>query len=91
MPSVVDYDAPALDEEASAQARRRLERMMADIAAVGVQIDGGLGDANPLEAISKLLEEQEFDELIVAMLPRRASRWPGLTSLPGLSAGSGCR
>jgi len=75
MPSVVDYDAPASDVEAGAQARRRLERMVADIAALGVQVDGGLGDPNPLEAISTLLEEQKFDEIIVATLPRRGSRW----------------
>jgi hypothetical protein len=49
--------------------------MVADIAASGVQIDGGLGDPNPIEAISALLEEQKFDEIIVATLPRRVSRW----------------
>jgi len=75
MPSVVDYDAPTSDVEASAQARQRLEQMVADIAASGVQIDGGLGDPNPIEAISALLEEQKFDEIIVATLPRRVSRW----------------
>lgn len=75
MPSVVDYDAPTSDEQASSQAQRRLERILADIAALGVQVDGGLGDPNPLEAISALLEKQPFDEIIVATLPRRVSRW----------------
>jgi hypothetical protein len=75
MPSVVDYDAPASDEEASAQARHRLEQTVADLAGSGAQVEGGLGDPNPIEAISTLLEEQTFDEIIVATLPRRVSRW----------------
>jgi hypothetical protein len=42
MPSVVDYDAPASDEEASAQARQRLEQTVADLAVLGAQVEGGL-------------------------------------------------
>ena len=75
MPSVVDYDAPVSDEEASAQAQRRLDQTVADFADLGVPVEGGLGDPNPVEAISALLEERRFDEIIVATLPRRLSRW----------------
>jgi len=75
MPSVVDYDAPVSDEDASAQAQRRLDQTVADLADLGVPVEGGLGDPNPVEAISALLEERRFDEIIVATLPRRLSRW----------------
>ncbi|MEW2507729.1 hypothetical protein ACQPXB_28435 [Amycolatopsis sp. CA-161197] len=76
MPSVVlDFGRPASDEEATTQARQRLDQVLADLAARKVQADGGLGSAQPLEAIEKVLAGREFDEIIVATLPRRASRW----------------
>jgi hypothetical protein len=91
MPSVVDYDAPASDEEASAQARRRLERMMADIAAVGVQIDG----ASETRIRSRRSASSSRNRSLMRSLWRRCLEEPrdgsGLTSLPGLSAGSACR
>ena len=76
MPSVAaDYGAPASDEEATAQARQRLDQTLADLAAMKVQADGDLGSAQPLEAIKKTLVDHQFDEIVVATLPRRVSRW----------------
>jgi hypothetical protein len=76
MPSVAaDYGAPASDEEATAQARQRLDQTLADLAAMKVQADGDLGSAQPLEAIKKTLVDHQFDEIVVATLPRRFSRW----------------
>ncbi|MEV6904886.1 hypothetical protein [Amycolatopsis sp. NPDC051372] len=76
MPSVVmDFGRPASDEEATVQARQRLEQVLADLAVQKVQADGDLGSAQPLEAIEKVMAGREFDEIIVATLPRRASRW----------------
>ncbi|MFI5615049.1 hypothetical protein [Amycolatopsis sp. NPDC051903] len=76
MPSVVlDFGRPASDEEATAQARQRLDQVLADLAAQKVEADGDLGSAQPLEAIAKVLADRHFDEIVVATLPRRASRW----------------
>jgi GABA permease len=76
MPSVVaDYGGPASDEEATAQARQRLNQTLADLAAMKVQADGDLGSSQPLEAIEKALVDRQFDEIVVATLPRRFSRW----------------
>jgi GABA permease len=76
MPSMVtDYGIPATDAEATAQAQSRLDQIVADLAAAGVSVDGGLGSAYPLQAIEDLLQVREFDEIIVATLPRRISRW----------------
>jgi hypothetical protein len=72
-----NYRGPATDEEASAQARQRLSQMLADLAALGVPVEGDLGSSQPLEAIEKVLNERQFDEVIVATLPRRISRWLG--------------
>ncbi len=72
---MTDYRAPATDEEASAQARERLDQMLADLAALGVPVEGDLGSSHPLEAIEKVSSDHQFDEIIVATLPRHVSRW----------------
>ena len=72
-----NYRGPATDEEASAQARQRLSQMLADLAALGVPVEGDLGSSHPLEAMEKAFIDRQFDEIIVATLPRRVSRWLG--------------
>jgi hypothetical protein len=71
------YARPATDKEAAAQARQRLSLMLAGLAAMGVPVEGDLGSSNPLEAMEKVLAAHQFDEIIVATLPRRVSRWLG--------------
>jgi hypothetical protein len=76
MPSIVtDYGRPSSDAEASQLSRERLERTLAELAEFEVPVDGGLGSPHPLEAISTVVAEHEFDEIIIATLPRRLSRW----------------
>lgn len=76
MPTIVTgYGGPESDEEATEQARHRLERILAALTAAGVKAEGHLGSANPLEAMDNALAERQFDEIIVATLPRRFSRW----------------
>ena len=74
---VTEYAGPATDEEATEQARQRLDRMLADLAAQGVQVDGDLGSPRPLDAMAKTLTDHQFDEIIVATLSQRKSRWLG--------------
>jgi hypothetical protein len=69
------YARPATDEEATAQARQRLHLMLAGLARLGVPVEGDLGSSSPLEAMEKVLGDHQFDEIIVATLPRRVSRW----------------
>jgi hypothetical protein len=69
------YARPATDEEATAQARQRLSLMLGALAAMGVPVDGDLGSPSPLAAVEKVLTGHQFDEIIVATLPRRVSRW----------------
>jgi GABA permease len=49
--------------------------MLAGLAEMGVAVEGDLGSPSPLEAMEKLLADRQFDEIIVATLPRRVSRW----------------
>ena len=71
------YARPATDEEATAQARQRLSLMLAGLAGMGVPVEGDLGSSSPLQAMGKVLADHQFDEIIVATLPRRVSRWLG--------------
>ncbi len=71
------YARPATDEEATAQARQRLSLMLAGLAGMGAPAEGELGSPSPLEAMGKILADHQFDEIIVATLPRRVSRWFG--------------
>jgi hypothetical protein len=72
---MTDYRGPATDEEASTQARQRLSQMLADLGALGVPAEGALGSAQPVEAMEKVFADHQFDEIIVATLPRPVSRW----------------
>ena len=72
-----DYRSPAADKEASAQARQRLNQMLAYLADLGVPVEGDLGSSHPLEAMEKVFIDHQFDQIIVATLPRRLSRWLG--------------
>ena len=78
MPSLATgYGGPETDEEATEEARGRLSRMLADLAESGVRAEGHLGSPRPLEAIEEALRDHDFDEVIVATLPKRISRWLG--------------
>jgi len=70
-----NYAGPATDEEATAQARQRLDQMLADLGGLGLSVEGELGSPDPVEAIGKVLADRQFDEIIVATLPRSISRW----------------
>jgi hypothetical protein len=81
-PSETEFDLrprqePATDEDATAYARQRLSQMLADLTALGVPVEGDLGSSQPLEAMEKALLDHRFDEIIVAVLPQRVSRWLG--------------
>ena len=69
------YARPVTDEEAAAQARERLGLMLADLAPLGVPVDGDLGSSSPLEAIETVCADHQFDEIIVTTLPQHVSRW----------------
>ncbi len=77
MPAMAAYDRPATDEEATEEAKGRLAQVLAELAAMGAQADGHLGKANPVEAVGDTLADHQFDEVIVATLPKRVSRWLG--------------
>ena len=76
MPSL-DVYGPATDEEATEEARERLRAVLAELTEMGAQAEGHLGAADPVEAVEDTLADRQFDEVIVATLPHRVSRWLG--------------
>jgi hypothetical protein len=67
-----------VDDEATAHAQHRLGQLLRDLRDVGAKVDGGLGNAEPLRAVSELLERQQFDEIILSTLPEPISRLLGM-------------
>jgi hypothetical protein len=70
-----NYRGPVTDEEAATQARQRLSHLLAELRALGVAADGDLGSSQPLDAMDQVLADHQFDEIIMATLPTRVSRW----------------
>jgi hypothetical protein len=78
MPAIAaGYGSPATDEEATEEAKARLGDLLAELAEMGAQADGHLGAANPVDAVGGTLADHQFDEVLVATLPKRFSRWLG--------------
>jgi GABA permease len=67
-----------VDTQATEHAQHRLGQLMDDLRGLGVDVDGGLGDEDPLKAATGLLERQQFDEIILSTLPQPISRWLGM-------------
>jgi hypothetical protein len=64
-----------VEGEAMAVARDRLDLALLWLRKVGVDVDGTIGDANPLLAIGDALRVAEFDHIILSTLPAGISRW----------------
>lgn len=56
--------------------------------AAGSEVEGLIGDAEPLAAIQDAINLEGFDEIIISTLPTRVSRWLHL-DLPSKVAGLG--
>jgi hypothetical protein len=58
-----------------AQAEHALERALARIREAGIEVEGLLGDSDPLVAVAETWSPSSFDEVIVSTLPTNSSRW----------------
>jgi hypothetical protein len=56
--------------------------------AAGAEVEGMIGDPEPLAAIQDAINMRGFDEIIISTLPTRVSRWLKL-DLPSKAAGLG--
>lgn len=70
--------------EVTAAARRRLDEGLAAFSAVGAEVTGEVGDANPVYALATAVRSSPgtaWDGIIVSTLPPGVSRWLGLDAV----------
>ena len=64
-------DMHAGSDEAEAHMRRAVERLRA----AGLQVEGRVGDPDPVAAVEDVVNFDTFDEAIVSTLPVHLSKW----------------
>jgi len=72
------------DGEVEGAARHRLDEGLAAFRAVGAEVTGEVGDANPVYAVATALRtspDRHWDGIIVSTLPPGVSRWLGLDAV----------
>src|SRR3954462_11160431 len=61
------------------EARERLDSALERIREAGLEnLDGKVGDPDPVVAVMDMWDPMKFDEIIVSTLPTGSSRWLGL-------------
>lgn len=58
-------------------ARSQLEIGIEHLEKLGAEVDGKVGDPNPIKAIEDALSRRKYDEIILSTLPSGISRWLG--------------
>ena len=62
-----------------AEARKRLDEALAGMREAGLDnVEGRVGDPDPIVAVMDAWDPMKFDEIIVSTLPTGSSRWLGL-------------
>lgn len=72
------------DGEVQATARSRLDEGLAAFRAIGAEVSGEVGDANPVYAVGTALRarpDTDWAGVIVSTLPQGVSRWLGLDAV----------
>jgi GABA permease len=56
-------------------AMAKLEEALEQLRAVGLEADGGVGNADPILAVTDAWDPKRYDEIIVSTLPASFSKW----------------
>jgi hypothetical protein len=56
-------------------ARQRLGEALDRMREVGLEVEGRIGDSDPIAAVHDAWDPREWDEIIVSTLPAQTSRW----------------
>ena len=76
VPATPPRDHIWTEGEARATARSRLDAAMARFAGLEAEIEGEVGDGNPMLAIEDALRDHgPFDEIVISTLPSGLSKW----------------
>ena len=55
--------------------KARLDEALEGMRAAGLEADGAIGDADPMEAVAECFDPARHDEAVVCTLPGRSSKW----------------
>jgi hypothetical protein len=61
-----------------AEARGRLDEALTRMREAGLDVEGKVGDPDPVVAVMDIWDPMKFDEIVVSTLPTGSSRWMGL-------------
>ena len=67
--------APSGGSAGREAAQSRLDEVLESLRAQGLEVDGQVGDHDPVVAFDELWDPQAYDEVIVSTLPTGSSRW----------------
>jgi hypothetical protein len=67
--------APAAGSVGREAAQARLEAGMAAMRQAGLEVQGKVGDHDPIAAVHDEWDPQRYDEVVVSTLPTGASKW----------------
>ena len=70
--------ASEAERRATLTAQSRLHQALNQLRAERVEVQGDLGDPDPLTAIGDVLATGQFDAIIISTLPGGISRWLGM-------------
>jgi hypothetical protein len=77
---VVPASGGVLEKAADPDAAREhtqphLEAALETFRAEGLEVDGSVGDSDPIAAVQDACNFGQFDEIVISTLPLRASKW----------------
>jgi hypothetical protein len=71
----VTEEARGAEEADYRHALQRVEFGIEQLQKLGAEVDGEVGNANPVKAVGDALSRRKYDEIIVSTLPSGVGRW----------------
>lgn len=68
-------DEDSADDAGLALARWRLRTVIDRLDKAGIEVEGQIGHPDPIVAVTRLLRDRSFDEILLSTLPEGISRW----------------
>jgi hypothetical protein len=74
-PAAFTLIVPATAGHGHSASRAKLEEALEQLRAAGIEVDGSVGDSDPLVAVTEAWDPKRYDEIIISTLPMRMSKW----------------
>ena len=74
-PTPIEPDSDRTDDRNLALSTFRLRHIVDKLHEAGIEAEGEVGTVDPVRAVTRAVEREPADEILVATLPRGVSRW----------------